>query len=40
LLEQYNCWEPLWRHEQLPIEARLCGGLPFAGDAKMIDVYD
>lgn len=40
LLEQYNCWEPLWRHAQLPIDAGLCSHLPFTADAKMIDVYD
>ncbi|MBK6508684.1 MAG: glutathione S-transferase family protein [Haliea sp.] len=40
LLEQYNCWEPLWRHAQLPIDVGLCSHLPFTADAKMIDVYD
>jgi glutathione S-transferase len=40
LLMQYHCWEPLWRHEQLQIDAGLCRRLPFTGDAKMIDVYD
>jgi glutathione S-transferase len=40
LLEQYNCWEPLWRHALLPIDAGLCSRLPFTADAKMIAVYD
>jgi|TARA_B110000503_G_scaffold51450_2_gene83010 glutathione S-transferase len=40
LLTQHGCWEPLWRHEQLPIDGDLCSRLPFFGDAKMIDVYD
>jgi glutathione S-transferase len=39
LLEQHGCWEPLWRHEQLPITAGFCSRLPFHVDAKMIDVY-
>lgn len=40
LLVQYSCWEPLWHHEHLPIDADLCSHLPFTADAKMIDVYD
>lgn len=40
LLEQHGCWEPLWRHAQLPIAADFCGRLPFQVDAKMIDVYE
>jgi glutathione S-transferase len=40
LLEQHGCWEPLWRHAELPIDAGLCSRLPFHVDAKMIDVYD
>ncbi len=40
LLEQHGCWEPLWRHTDLPIEAGLCSQLPFHVDAKMIDVYE
>ena len=39
LLEQHGCWEPLWRHQRLPIDAALCSRLPFRADAKMIDVY-
>lgn len=39
LLEQHNCWEPLWRHAVLPMEDDLCSKLPFWVDAKMIDVY-
>jgi hypothetical protein len=40
LLEQHGCWEPLWRHQTLPIDDTVCGRLPFHVDAKMIDVYD
>lgn len=40
LLVQHGCWEPLWRHQQLPLDPDLCSRLPFFGDAKMIDVYD
>lgn len=40
LLDQYGCWEPLWRCEQLPIDAGFCTRLPFSVDAKMIDVYE
>jgi glutathione S-transferase len=39
LLEQHGCWEPLWRHKELPMEDGLCSKLPFHVDAKMIDVY-
>lgn len=39
LLEQHGCWEPLWRHETLPIDDSVCSQLPFHVDAKMIDVY-
>ena len=40
LLEQHGCWEPLWQHPDLPMEAGLCSQLPFHVDAKMIDVYE
>ena len=40
LLEQHGCWEPLWRHTELPIDPNMCSELPFHVDAKMIDVYD
>jgi hypothetical protein len=39
LLEKHGCWEPLWRHVELPLEPEFCGRLPFHADAKMIDVY-
>lgn len=39
LLEKHNCWEPMWRHSNLPMEEGLCSQLPFYVDAKMIDVY-
>ena len=40
LLEQHRCWEPLWRHHELPVGDEFCGRLPFHADAKMIDVYE
>jgi hypothetical protein len=40
LLEKHGCWEPLWRHPQLPIDDDLCGRLPFHADAKMIAVNE
>lgn len=40
LLEQHGCWEPLWRHADLPIDPKLCSHLPFHVDAKMIEVYE
>ncbi len=40
LLQQHNCWGPLWRHPRLPVDEALCARLPFFCDAKMIDVYD
>lgn len=39
LLEQHDCWEPLWQAPQLPMDESLCSQLPFHVDAKMIDVY-
>lgn len=40
LLERHGCWEPLWRHRELPIAAGFCERLPFHADAKMIEVYE
>jgi glutathione S-transferase len=40
LLEQHRCWEPLWRHKQLPIDDEFCSRLPFYADAKMTDVNE
>jgi glutathione S-transferase len=39
LLERHGCWNPMWRHASLPLEAGFCEQLPFHADAKMIDVY-
>ena len=39
ILERHDCWEPLWRHADLPISDDFCARLPFYADAKMIDVY-
>jgi glutathione S-transferase len=40
LLARHGCWEPMWRHAELPIDAGVCSQLPFHVDAKMIDVYE
>ncbi len=40
LLTKSGCWEPLWHHNELPIEKEFCSKLPFHADAKMIDIYD
>ena len=40
LLVRHGCWEPLWRHQGLPLDPGFCDRLPFRVDAKMIDVYD
>ncbi len=40
LLEQHACWEPLWRHQELPIKEGFCSRLPFRADAKLIEVYE
>ena len=39
LLELHHCWEPMWRHADLPIGAGVCDQLPFFNADKMIDVY-
>jgi glutathione S-transferase len=39
LLERHGCWEPLWRHRELPLAPGFCERLPFHVDAKMIEVY-
>ncbi|MEH6593048.1 MAG: glutathione S-transferase C-terminal domain-containing protein, partial [Halioglobus sp.] len=40
LLERHACWEPLWRHETLPLLADQEKGLPFRGDTKMVGTND
>lgn len=40
LLEQHACWEPLWRHQCLPLLSGQEEGLPFRGDTKMIGVNE
>ncbi|MEH6567449.1 MAG: glutathione S-transferase family protein [Halioglobus sp.] len=40
LLEKHGCWEPMWRHADLPIDENVCKQLPFYVDEKMIDVYE
>lgn len=39
LLEQYGCWEPLWRIAPLPLTPGQEQQLPFHGSSKMLDVY-
>ncbi len=39
LLRRHGCWEPLWRHPELPIGPDVCSRLPFRVDEKMIDIY-
>lgn len=38
LLKKYDCWEPLWRNETLPIADNQEEGLPFKADKKMLGV--
>ena len=40
LLERHGCWEPLWRHQHLPLLPRQEDGLPFKGDTKMVGVNE
>ena len=40
LLEGHGCWEPLWRHQHLPLLPGQEDGLPFKGDTKMVGVND
>ncbi|MGJ8687742.1 MAG: glutathione S-transferase family protein [Spongiibacteraceae bacterium] len=40
LLEQFGCWEPLWRIESLPLTPGQEQELPFHGSSKMLDVYE
>ena len=40
LLQRYGCWEPLWRHHQLPLLPGQEQGLPFRADTKMIGVNE
>jgi glutathione S-transferase len=38
ILEKHGCWEPLWRHEKLPLLNNQEVGLPFKADTKMVGV--
>ena len=40
LLEQHDCWEPLWRNEALPLLANQEQDLPFTGSTKMVGVNE
>ena len=40
LLTKYGCWEPLWRYQDLPMNASQEGKLPFWADRKMIGVNE
>lgn len=38
ILEKHGCWEPLWRHEKLPLLDNQEAELPFNADTKMVGV--
>jgi glutathione S-transferase len=38
LLEKHQCWEPLWRHQTLPLQPGQEKDLPFKGSTKMVGV--
>ena len=40
MLTKYGCWEPLWRHQDLPMDTSQEEKLPFWADRKMIGVYE
>lgn len=40
LLEQHGCWEPLWRHQSLPLLPGQEQDLPFKGSTKMVGVNE
>ena len=40
LLENHACWEPLWRHERLPLLPGQEEHLPFRADTKMVGVNE
>ena len=40
LLTKYGCWEPLWRYQDLPMNASQEERLPFWADRKMIGVNE
>ena len=40
ILKQHGCWEPLWRHAELPLLRHQEKRLPFRADTKMIGVYE
>ncbi len=40
LLQDHNCWEPLWRHESLPLLPGQDEQLPFHASSKMVSVNE
>jgi hypothetical protein len=40
LLEQHGSWEPLWRHDTLPLLPGQEQDLPFRGSTKMVGVNE
>ena len=40
LLEKHQCWEPLWRHESLPLLPGQDQELPFRASSKMVGVNE
>ncbi len=40
LPSKYECWEPLWRYQDLPMDTAQEEKLPFWADRKMIGVNE
>ena len=40
LLKKFDCWEPLWKDENLPLSGNQEEGLPFKADRKMLGVNE
>ena len=40
LLKKFDCWEPLWKDENLPLSDNQEEGLPFKADRKMLGVNE
>ena len=40
MLKEFNCWEPLWRYTNLPMNNSQEERLPFWADRKMIGVNE
>ena len=40
MLSEHGCWEPLWRHQDLPMKGSQEEKLPFWADRKMIGINE